>query len=81
MEVATGAGEAGGLPAGEGPFFGAGEGEAAAMDGEGLGVESGVPGRGYLELRSDGVETIGSSCEPGSVARRLSFSAGVGDSS
>lgn len=78
---AAGAGEAGSLPEGDGPFFAGGEGETAAMEAEGLGVERGVPGRGYLALRSDGMETIGSSWEPGSVARRLSFSGGVGDSS
>lgn len=55
-----------------------GDGDLAAA---GVGVTSGVPGRGYPELRSDGTDTIGSLDDEGSVARRLSFSTGVGDSS
>ncbi len=60
--------------------------EAGAADGDfdaaGDGLESGVPGRGYCpELLSDGTDTTGSLGEDSSVARRLSFSSGVGDSS
>ncbi len=60
--------------------------EVGATDGDfdaaGVGLESGVPGRGYCpELRSDGIDTTGSLGDDSSVARKLSFSSGVGDSS
>ncbi len=60
--------------------------EAGAGDGDfdaaGVGLESGVPGRGYRPgLLSDGTDTTGALGDDSSVARRLSFSSGVGDSS
>ncbi len=58
---------------------GAGDGD---FDAAGVGLESGVPGRGYRPgLLSDGTATTGSLGDDSSVARRLSFSSGVGDSS